>query len=55
MNKLSLKYDRRSMQWHVKISCRTIFATDNFKTATEFMKQYRADADADRKYYNERL
>ena len=49
MDKLSLKYDKYSMQWLVKIGRLTIFATDNYATATEFIKQHQADADADRK------
>ena len=49
MEKLTLKYDKYSMQWLVKIGRLTIFATDNYATATEFIKQHQADADADRK------
>ena len=49
MDKLSLKYDKHSMQWLVKYGRMTIFATDNYATATEFIKQHQADADADRK------
>lgn len=49
MDKLSLKYDKYSMQWLVKIGRLTIFATDNYVTAIEFIKQHQADADADRK------
>ena len=47
--KLTLKYDKYSMQWLVKIGRLTIFATDNYATATEFIKQHQADVDADRK------
>lgn len=49
MDKLTLKYDKYSMQWLIKIGRLTIFATDNYATATEFIKQHQADADADRK------
>ena len=49
MTKVSLHYDKHSMQWLVKYGRMTIFATDNYATATEFIKQHQADADADRK------
>ena len=52
MEKLTLKYDKYSMQWLVKIGRLTIFATDNYATAIEFIKQHQADADADRKAGN---
>ena len=47
--KISLEYNKASMQWHVKAGRLTLFATDNYETAKQFLLQHQADADSDRK------
>lgn len=50
--KITLEYNKASMQWHVKAGRLTLFATDNYETAKQFLLQYQADADSDRKVEN---
>lgn len=45
----TIEYNKTSMQWLVKIGRLTIFATDNYETAKQFLLQYQTDADSDRK------
>ena len=45
---LHLIYNKRTMQWVVKLGRLTVFASDNYDTAEDYILQYQADADADR-------
>lgn len=47
--KKTIEYNKASMQWHVKAGRLTLFATDNYETAKQFLLQHQADADSDRK------
>lgn len=46
--KKTIEYNKASMQWLVKIGRLTIFATDNYETAKQFLLQHQADEDIDR-------
>ena len=48
----TIEYNKASMQWLVKIGRLTIFATDNYETAKQFLIQHQADEDSDRKVEN---
>ena len=45
---LHLIYNKRTMQWAVKLGRLTVFASDNYDIAEDYILQYQADADADR-------
>ena len=45
----TIEYNKPSMQWLVKLGRLTLFATDNYETAKQFLLQHQADADSDRK------
>lgn len=47
-NGLHLTYSYNTMQWVVKLGRITVFASDNYEIASDYMMQYQADADADR-------
>ena len=48
-NGLHLTYSYNTMQWVVKLGRIAVFASDNYEIASDYMLQYQADADADRK------
>lgn len=45
---LHIIYNRRTMQWCVKLGRITIFATDCYEIAEDFKLQYEADNDKER-------
>lgn len=45
---LHLIYNKHTMQWAVKLGRLTVFASDNYDIAEDYILQYQADADADR-------
>lgn len=46
---LILTYNKKQMQWCIKLGRLTIFASDSYEIAHDFLLQRTADADADRK------
>ena len=48
-NGLHLTYSYNTMQWVVKLGRIAVFASDNYEIASDYIIQYQADADADRK------
>lgn len=42
-------YNKKLMQWCVKFGRLTIFASDSYEIAHDFLLQHKADADSDRK------
>lgn len=45
---LHIIYNKYTMQWCVKLGRITVFASDNYEIASDYMIQYQADDDSDR-------
>ena len=54
MEKLHIIWNKSTMQWLVKLGRLAVFATDNYDIAEDYLLQYEADHDAERKEYNKR-
>lgn len=54
MKKLHIIWNKSTMQWQVKFGRLAVFVTDNYDIAKDYVLQYEADHDADKKEYNKR-